>query len=89
MAPVHPEHRPGALKTWAKNTALMAAGAGVGTGAAMIVDRFLGHKLGPTWAGMEHQKKKLIIGALIGATTVGSGLLAQKLIEERKKRDLE
>ena len=55
----------------------------------MLADKFLSNKFGPGWKAMSPVARKVIVGSLLGATTVGSGLAAQKLLEERKKRDLE
>jgi hypothetical protein len=38
---------------------------------------------------MAPQTKKWIIGPLVGASLIGTGLATQKLMEERRKRDLE
>jgi hypothetical protein len=73
------------LKKWVKNSALVAAGAGAGTAATMIVDKFLGDKLGKTWQSTDPKTKMLIIGPLIGVSTMGAVMASRKLMAERKK----
>ena len=84
-----PEAKKPTLKKWLKNTALIAGGAGVGTAVAMAADKLSGSKLGPTWGKLDTKAKKAIVGALLGASTVGAGLVGQKMMEERYRRDRE
>jgi hypothetical protein len=77
------------LKKWLTNSALIAGGAGVGTAVAMVGDKLLGAKLGPIWQRLDPKAKKYIIGPLLGAAMVCSGLAAQKLMMERSKKDRE
>jgi hypothetical protein len=55
----------------------------------MAADKLLGSKLGPTWGKLDTKAKKAIVGALLGASTVGAGLVGQKMMEERYRRDRE
>lgn len=75
------------LKRWMKNTAIIAAGTGAGTGAMMVSERLLSSALGSHWAVMSPTAKKLVVGPLIGLTSVGAGLAAKKLFEERAKSE--
>lgn len=77
------------IKKWLKNTALIMGGAGAGTAAAMMADSALVKRLGERWAALPPTTKKYIIAPLMGATLVGAGLGGQKLMEERRKKDLE
>jgi len=75
------------LKGWLKNTALITAGAGAGTAATMVVDKIVGDKLGPAWQNTDAKTKMLIIGPLIGISTLGAVVASRKLLEERRKRE--
>lgn len=75
------------VKHWLKNTAIVAAGTGAGTGAMMITEKALSSVVGPHWATMSPTSKKLIVGSLIGLSSVGAGLAAKKLFEERQKSE--
>jgi hypothetical protein len=83
------EEKKPTLKKWLKNTAIIAAGAGTGMAGAMVLDRMAGQHLGRWWNGLDPKTKKLLVGGALGATTIGSGMAAQKLMEERSKRDRE
>lgn len=74
-------------KQWMKNTALIAAGAGAGTGAGMLVERFAKKNIGPMFAHADPRTKAMILGALAGGGSIAASLLAKKLYEERKKRE--
>lgn len=73
------------LKKWLKNSAIVATAAGAGTAATMVTDKLLGDKLGPGWKSLSPKTKMLIIGPLIGLSTLGGVAAAQKLHEARKK----
>lgn len=73
------------FKLWLKNSALVAAGAGAGTAASMVLDKLVGDHLGKTWQNVSPKTKARIIGPLLGASTMGAILAAKKLQEARKK----
>lgn len=78
----------GGFKTWAKNTAIIGAGAGLGHGAGMLVDKGLEKAYGDKWAKWSTSTKKKIIGPALGAATAGAFLANQwreKKKEEAKK----
>lgn len=75
------------LKKWLKSTALVAAGTGAGTGAAMIGDRLISSAFGAKWRGLPKEKRLAIIGPASGIAAMGGALLARKLMEEKRKHD--
>jgi len=74
------------FKKWLKNTAIVATAAGAGTAATMVVDKFLGNKLGPTWKAMDNRIKMMIVGPALGLSALAPALLLQKRWEEQQKR---
>jgi hypothetical protein len=75
------------FKKWLKNSAIVAAGAGAGTAATMVVDKLLGDKLGKAWQGISPATKMLIIGPLVGLSVMGASYGGHKVLTERKKTE--
>ncbi len=82
-----PSEKKGKLKRWLKNSALVAAGTGLGTGAYMVAEKGVGSKFGKRWSSLHPNTRRGIAGAGAGAATVGGLLLASKLAKERAKAD--
>lgn len=74
-------------KRWLKNTALVTAGAGAGTAVTMVADRLIGSKLGPSWQSLDPKVKMLVIGPLVGLSTLGGVVAAKKRMEAIKKSE--
>ncbi len=77
------------FKRWAKNTALVMGGTGLGLATAMTVDRLVSKKIGPLWGQVNPEVKAKVIGVLIGLTTAGSYTATKRLAELRGKKDNE
>lgn len=73
------------IKKWLKNTALITAGAGAGAAATTVLDKILRDNLGNYWKSMSPTTKRLIVGPLIGISTVGALAAAHKLQQARMK----
>lgn len=77
----------GQFKKWLKDTSIVAAGTGLGTGAYMLGERALTKKLGPKWGSLTPATRRSVAGAASAAATVGGLLLAHKLAKEKKQHE--
>lgn len=75
------------LKKWLKNSALVAAGAGAGTAATMVVDKLMGDKLGKIWQGMDPKTKMFIVGPLVGLSTLAAVAAGRKQMKALQKAE--
>lgn len=76
-------------KRWLKNTAIVAAGTGMGTAAMMATERVLTTALGPHWAKLTPSTQKMILVPAMGLTSAGASLALKKLLDERKRTESE
>lgn len=77
----------GQFKKWLKDSSIVAAGTGLGTGAYMLGERALAPRLGPKWNSLKPATRASVAGAASMAATVGGLLLAHKLMKERQKNE--
>ena len=75
------------LKKWLKNTALVAAGTGVGEAAAQGAAHLAKKKFGPAWAQTPRAKKLRILGPAIGAGTAGIALATSYIKKKYEEED--
>lgn len=80
-----PSEKKGKLKSWLRDSGIIAAGTGLGTGAYMLGERGLGPMLGPRWNTLKPATRASVAGAASMAATVGGLLLAHKLMREKHK----
>jgi len=73
------------FKKWLKNTALIAAGTGVGTGTVMVGEKVLNHALGDKWRSLPPKTRMAIAAPIASAAGMGAMLFLQKLNEEKSK----
>ncbi len=73
------------FKKWLKNTALIAAGTGLGTGIAMVGDKGLRAGLGPTWKTLDPRTRLAILSAGAALTSSGAAALHKKMEKEKLK----
>jgi hypothetical protein len=71
------------VKRWARNTALIGAGYGLGQGVGMVADKGLEKALGTTWQNWSTPTKKKVIGTALGIATGGLLLSSQTLAQKR------
>lgn len=75
------------IKRWVRNSAIIAAGTGAGTGASMLTEHAARHLLGAKWATMSPSSRQLVLAPAIGLTSIGAAMAARRLMEERAKND--
>lgn len=75
------------VKKWLKGTALVAAGTGAGTGAAMLGDKVISGAFGPKWRSLPREMRLKILAPAISVSTMGGAYLAKRLMEEKRKHD--
>lgn len=73
------------LKNFAKSTATISAGAGLGYGAGMLADKAFQKMLGSKWESLGSPAKKKMLGAALGLTMAGSYVARRMLDKERQK----
>lgn len=76
-------------KRWLKNTAIVAAGTGMGTGAMMLAEKLTTTALSPHWRLLNPTVRNLLLGSAVGVTSTGAALLAAKLFDERGRNENE
>ncbi len=73
------------MKRWLRTGAIVALGAGAGTGAALLGHHALGKVVGQSWTSMAPQTKAALLGAAGATVGTGVGLAARALARERMK----
>lgn len=75
------------LKRWAKNTALIGAGYGVGHGAGMLAEKGLQTVAGGKWRKWQSPAKSKILRAGAGVSMAATFLAAENLLRQRSKAE--
>lgn len=73
------------LKRWLKNSAIIAAGTGAGTGAALLTNEGLKRAIGPQWRSLSPTMRKAILAPAVGITSIGAAHAFRRLLEESHK----
>lgn len=73
------------MKRWLTTGAIVALGAGAGTGAAMVGEHVLSKALGPSWQSLPPQTRMKILQAGGAAVGTGLGIATHALAKQRMK----
>jgi len=79
------EARKSKLKNFAKSTATIAAGAGVGYGSAMLAEKAFLKMIGSRFSTLPQSQQNKILGAALGVSLAGSYVARNWLDKERAK----
>jgi hypothetical protein len=82
VPPAPEQSRKDKVKKWAKNTAILATGAGAGMAASMAADRWFSNQLGQKWQNMDSKTKRFIVGPALGWLWSGSTQVDGREAEE-------
>lgn len=77
----------GKVGKWLKNTAIVSAGAGLGTAAYSAGHRALKKHGGPGWNRLSNARKAAILGPAAVAAGLTSAHLARKLLKKKREAD--